>query len=168
MRYQLRLPKSTHPDELADELALAAWGGVITEAGREGPDSDAYPRVVHAVREAVRARLQPLDACGLMHGCTDGAVPVAEGGPGADRASAIWGMELADGADGLIRDLTRAATLAAGLGWTAQDRIRARIAKALEGTLYRNELCGRPQCERIAEPVRVRAVSRTPTGGLAP
>lgn len=160
MRYQLRLPETLHPEELADELALAAWGGVIPATGPEGPPVDAYPRVAGAVREIMRANLRPLDACGMMCACTDGAQSAIAGGPAADKHDVIWGMELAEGADGLVRDLAQAAADAAGLPASAQGGLRARLARALQSTLYRNELCGRPQCERSAEPALVPLLRR--------
>ncbi len=169
MRYQLRLPKGLHPEELADQLALTAWEGVIPATGPEGPDPDAYPLVARAVREVVHARLRPLDACGMMHVCTDGTRAALGGGPDPDRDTAIWGMELAEGADGLVRELARAAGDAARLSEFAQGGLRARLGRDLQKVLYRNELCGRPQCERIAEPVLVPAARRrVHTGGLAP
>lgn len=160
MRYQLRLPKSVHPDELADELALAAWGGIIAASGPDGPPSSAYPQVARAVRELMRANLRPLDACGMMCACTDGAQSVIAGGPAADKSEVIWGMELTGGADGLVRDLAEAAAEAAKLPASAQGGLRARLARGLQSTLYRNDLCGRPQCERSAEPKPVGAASR--------
>jgi hypothetical protein len=160
MRYQLRLPKSVHPDELSDELALAAWGGIIAASGPEGPPVASYPHVARAVRELMRANLRPLDACGMMCACTDGAQPVLAGGHAADKSEAIWGMELAEGADGLVRDLAEVAAAAAALPASAQGGIRARIARGLQSTLYRNDLCGRPQCERSAEPKSVGAAGR--------
>lgn len=148
MDYQLQLWNGKKPEDVAAEVARAIGEAAGGQDGRTAP----------AVWETVRRRLREFDVCGYMKGCTVGAVP-AVAGPVAEtgdhRELRIMHLVLPDGLEGFCEELSAAAGRVGDAA--VQARMRAEALRALSPYVFRNDICGHPQCRTVATEVKVEA-----------